>query len=67
MVFIPPERLVKALKESGYSVERIAQLTGASRSHIHRVMRGDKGITLSLYMALFALWEAVAKGGTDGE
>lgn len=67
MIFVPPDRLVKALKESGYTVERIAQMTGASRSHIHRVARGDKGITLSLYMALYALWEAIAKGGNDGE
>lgn len=65
MIFIPPERLVKALKESGYSIEKIARMTGASRSHINRVMRGDKGITLSLYMALFAIWETVAKGGSD--
>ena len=65
MVFIPPERLVRALRESGYTVEKIAQMTGASRSHIHRVMHGDKGVTLSLYMALYALWEAVAKGDKD--
>ena len=66
MVFLPPERLIKALKESGFTVERIARMTGASRSHIHRVMHGDKGITLSLYMALYALWETVAKGESDG-
>lgn len=61
MVFMPPDRLIKSLKECGFTIEKIAQLTGSSRSHISRVMRGEKGITLSLYMALVAIWETVAK------
>lgn len=66
MVFMPPDRLIRSLKECGFTIEKIAQLTGSSRSHISRVMRGEKGITLSLYMALMAVWETVAKEGNDG-
>ena len=59
MVFIPPERLIQALKNAGYSQKWIADAAGTSESQISRILNGDRGTTLSLYMALYAVWETV--------
>lgn len=67
MVFIPPERLIQALKNDGLSQKDIAMLSGTSESQISRILNGDRGTTLDLYMALYALWEMRVKGGKDGE
>lgn len=66
MNFIPPERLIQALKNAGLSQKRIAELSGASESQISRILSGDRCTALDLYMALYGLWETVVRGGKDG-
>lgn len=66
MIFIPPDRLIQALKNAGLSQKRIAELSGASESQISRLLSGDRNTTLELYMALYGLWETIVKGGKDG-
>ena len=48
MVFIPPERLIQALKNDGLSQKDIAMLSGTSESQISRILNGDRGTTLDL-------------------
>lgn len=68
MVFVPPERLIRALKNAGFSQKRIAELSGSSESQISRILNGDRGTTLDLYMALYALWEkGIQEEKRDGE
>lgn len=67
MVFIPPERIIQALKNRGYSQCRIAELAGISPAQVSRILRGERGTTLDTYVALYALWETVVKGGKDGD
>ncbi len=66
MVYIPPDRLIQALKNAGLSQKKIADLSGTSESQISRILSGDRGIGLELYMALHGLWETIVKGGKDG-
>lgn len=65
MTFIPPDRIIRALKNAGYSQKRIAELSGASESQISRILSGDRGTALELYIALYGLWETLIKGGDN--
>lgn len=68
MVFVSPGRLIQALKNAGFSQKRIAELSGSSESQISRILNGDRGTTLDLYMALYALWEkCIQEEKRDGE
>jgi transcriptional regulator with XRE-family HTH domain len=67
MVFMPPERIIQALKNRGYSQRRIAELAGITPAQVSRILRGERGTTLDTYVALYALWETVVKGGKDGD
>ena len=66
MLYVPPRQMLRSLLVSGYSMERIAQLTGSSERTLYRVMAEDNDIKLKLYCAIYALWEATAKGGENG-
>ena len=66
MLYIPPDRLIQALKNAGLSQKKIADLSGTSESQISRILSGDRGIGLELYLALYGLWETVVKGDKDG-
>lgn len=66
MIFIPPDRLIQALKNAGLSQKKIAELSGTSESQISRILSGDRGIGLELYMTLYGLWETIVKGDKDG-
>ena len=66
MVYVPPGQMLRSLLAFGYSMERIARLTGSSERTLYRVMAGDNDIKLKLYCAIYALWEATAKGGKNG-
>jgi len=66
MLYIPPDRLIQALKNAGLSQKKIADLSGTSESQISRILSGDRGIGLELYLALYGLWEAIVKGDKDG-
>lgn len=66
MLYIPPDRLIQALKNAGLSQKKIADLSGTSESQISRILSGDRGIGLELYMALYGLWETIVKGDKDG-
>lgn len=66
MVFIPPERLIKALKNAGYSQKQIADMAGTSDTQISHILSGDRGVSLNLYMSLYALWEKMIKEVKNG-
>lgn len=66
MLYIPPGQMLRSLLASGYSMERIARLTGSSERTLYRIMSEDNDIKLKLYCAIYALWETTAKGGKDG-
>lgn len=66
MLYIPPDRLIQALKNAGLSQKKIADLSGTSESQVSRILSGDRGIGLELYLALYGLWEAIVKGDKDG-
>lgn len=67
MVFMPPERIIQALKNAGYSQRKIAEMAGASDAQICHILKGDRGVSLNLYMALYALWETLIKEAGDGK
>lgn len=67
MIFIPPERLIQSLKNAGYPQRKIAQMVGASDAQISHIVNGDVGVSLSLYMALYAVWEKVIEEATNGK
>lgn len=61
MVFISPERIIQALKNRGYNQKQIADMSGASTAQISRILSGDRGTSLDLYMSLYALWEKLVE------
>lgn len=67
MTFIPPDRLIRALKNAGMSQKKIAMLSGASEPQISRILSGDREPSVELYFALLGLWETIAKGGKNGD
>lgn len=67
MTFIPPDRLILALKNAGMSQKEIAMLSGASEPQISRILSGERDPSVELYFALFGLWETIAKGGKNGD
>lgn len=66
MTYIPPERLLRSLVDSGCAIEKISRMTGASERTLYRIMAGENDIRLGLYFTIYALWETVAKGEGDG-
>lgn len=66
MIFIPPERIIQALKNKGFSQKQIAEMAGANDSQISRVLNGERGVSLELYMSLYALWEKMIAEARDG-
>lgn len=66
MVFVPPDRIIQALKNKGFSQKQIADMAGANDSQISRVLSGERGVSLELYMSLYALWEKMVAEVKDG-
>lgn len=67
MVFIPPERIIQALKNRGYSQRRIAELAGITPAQVSRILRGERGTALDTYIALYALWEKMIGEAKNGD
>lgn len=68
MLYVPPERLIRSLTDSGFSIERLAMLTGTSVRTIYRAASGEtEDVKVGLYFALYALWETVVKGGEGND
>lgn len=65
MVFMPPERIIQALKNRGYTQRRIAELAGIDQAQVSRILRGERGTTLDTYIALYALWEQIIGEAKD--
>lgn len=42
-------------------------MVGASDAQISHIVNGDVGVSLSLYMALYAVWEKVIGEATHGK
>lgn len=66
MLYVPPRRLVKGLVESGFTVERLAAMTGASVRTLYRIMAGEQDVKMSLYCAIYALWEKLVEEEKHG-
>lgn len=67
MTFIPPDRLIRALKNAGMSQKEIAMLSGASEPQISRILSGGREPSVELYFALLGLWETIARGSKNGD
>lgn len=66
MTYVPPGQMLRSLVNSGCAIEKISRLTGASERTLYRIMAGENDIRLCLYLTIYALWEAVAKEGENG-